>query len=240
MIFDIFNTDIYYINLKSQVERNNEFLSTMTNSGISVNRLHRVNGVPNRYKDSFDSHIKALKTGLAGEKPFIIIEDDMKVNRLPNPIDLRIVGGPIPSAVSLALSRYGVIDEYNYRGSFFTSYNYVRKAEILHSDMIRIFNMIVGNAVYYYDMEYVKSLIKELEFFYRSKIYISPITKSVFKCENTVGVQDPNSDGYYSYMPVDAIMAYMQPTTFFTALKIPAFYHPGDLEPITKFNLTEI
>jgi hypothetical protein len=32
----------------------------------------------------------------------------------------------------------------------------------------------------------------------------------------------------------------MQPTTFFAALKIPAFYHPGELEYVTRFDLTSI
>jgi hypothetical protein len=232
MTFDIFDTDIYYINLDSQVERKEMFLSEMKSAGFSKERLFRVSGVPNEYRDSFDSHIKALKTGLEGGKPFIVIEDDMKVNQLPPKIDLFSYGTPIVSAMSLALSRYGVYDEHNYKGAFFTSYNYVIKADVLHPYISRIFNMIVGNAVYYHNLEYVESLIKELEFFYRTKVYVSPITKSLYK-----GGMDPEYD---SYMPVDAIMAFMQPTTFFAALNTPAFYHPGSLENITRFNLTDL
>ena len=232
MIFDILNTDIYYINLDSQTERNEEFLSVMSFRGFSSSRLHRVSGVPNKYKDSFDSHIKALKIGLAGGKPFIIIEDDMKVNVIPPIMELVSTGTPIVSAMSLALSRYGVYDESNYRGRFFTSYNYIVKSGVNHPHIVRIFNMIVGNAVYYHDMSYVQALIDELEFFYRSPIYVSPITKSIYQ-----GCTDPV---YNSYVPVDAIMAYMQPTTFFAALKTPAFYHPGGLEEITRFTLSDI
>ena len=232
MIFDILDTDIYYINLDSQVERNEEFLSTMRNNGFSMNRIHRVSGVPNKYRDALDSHIKALKIGLAGGKPFIIIEDDMKFNQMPPKFELRSIGTPIVSALSLALSRYGVFDEANYQGNFYTSYNYVIKAGVEHKYIIRIFNMIVGNAVYYRDMNYVRDLINHLEFFYRPRIYVSPVTKSIYK-----GAHNPD---YESYIPFDAIMAFMQPTTFFAALKIPAFYHPDGLEPITRFNLTEI
>jgi len=232
MIFDILDTDIYYINMDSQVERNEEFLSTMSNNGFSAERIHRVSGITNKYKDSFDSHIKALKIGLAGGKPFIIIEDDIKFNQMPPKIELYSIGTPLVSAMSLALSRYGVFDEPNYQGNFFTSTNYVKKAEINHPHIARIFNMIVAHAVYYHDLEYVKKLIKHLEFFYRPKIYISPVTGSIYK-----GSADPD---YNSYMPVDVIMAFMQPTTFFAALKIPAFYHPGELEEVTRFNLTEI
>jgi len=204
----------------------------MKSAGFSKERLHRVSGVPNEYKDGFDSHIKALKIGLEGGKPFIVIEDDMKVNQLPPKINLFSYGTPIVNALSLAASRYGVYDHVNYDGPFYTSYNYVIKADIQHQHIVRIFNMIVGNAVYYHDLEYVKSLIKELEFFYRIRIYVSPVTKSLYK-----GAMDLNYD---SYIPFDAIMAFMQPTTFFTALKTPAFYHPDGLEQVTRFNLTEI
>lgn len=232
MIFDILDTDIYYINLDSQTERNEEFLSVMSNNGFSMDRVHRVSGVPNTYKDSFDSHIKALKTGLAGGKPFIIIEDDMKFNKMPPKIELYSIGTPIVSAMSLALSRYGIFDEPNYQGNFFTSENYIKKADVNHPHIVRVFNMIVGNAVYYRDMQYVNDLINHLEFFYRSRIYVSPVTKSIYK-----GSADPDYD---SYIPVDSIMAFMQPTTFFAALKIPAFYHPGELEYVTRFDLTSI
>lgn len=231
MIFDILNTDIYYINLDSQMERNQEFLSIMLSAGFSKDRLHRVSGIPNEYKDGIDSHIKALKIGLATGEPFIVIEDDMMINQLPPIIELTAPGGFIASAVSLAISRYGVIDDYNYRGRLFTSYNYVIKGNIQHDYLVRIFNMIVGNAVYYYDMEYVKSLISELEFYYRSPVYKSPITNSVYS-----SCDDPT----YKLIPFDAIMAFMQPTTNFTALKTPAFYHPGGLEEITRFTLSEI
>jgi hypothetical protein len=231
MVFDILNTDIYYINLDSQTERNEEFLSVMRSSGFSNEKLHRVSGVINEYKDGFDSHIKALKIGLAEGKPFIIIEDDMLVNELPPKIELFAPGTPIVSALSLALSKYGVYDEPNYRGPFFTSGDYVNKAGIKHPYFVRIFNMIVGNAVYYHDMKYVESLINELEFFYRSRIYTSPVTGSTYK-----GSYNPDYD---SYIPFDAIMAFMQPTTFFVALKTPAFYHPGDLEHVTRFTLSD-
>jgi GR25 family glycosyltransferase involved in LPS biosynthesis len=232
MIFDILDTDIYYINMDSQAERNEEFLSVMSNNGFLTERIHRVSGVPNKYKDALDSHIKALKIGLAGGKPFIIIEDDMKFNQMPPKIELYSIGTPFVSAMSLALSRYGVFDEPNYQGAFHTSINYVKKAEVQHPHISRIFNMIVGNAVYYCDMNYVRDLINHLEFFYRPRIYVSPVTKSIYK-----GSHNPD---YESYIPFDAIMAFMQPTTFFAALKIPAFYHPDGLEPITRFNLTEI
>lgn len=229
MIFDLLDTDIYYINLDSQVERNEEFLSTMSNNGFSMDRIHRVSGVPNKYRDSFDSHIKALKTGLAGGKPFVIVEDDMLFNQMPPKFELRGRGTPIVSALSLALSRYGVYDHSNYQGNFYTSHDYVIKAGVEHNHIVRIFNMIVGNAVYYHDLKYVSDLINHLEFFYRSRIYVSPFTGSVYK-----GSTDD------TFIPVDAIMAFMQPTTFFAALKIPAFYHPGELEHITRFNITEI
>jgi hypothetical protein len=41
-------------------------------------------------------------------------------------------------------------------------------------------------------------------------------------------------------MAFDAILAFTQPFTFFTALKIPIFYHPGELEEVTRFNLSDI
>lgn len=226
MIFDILDTDIYYINLDSQTERNEEFLSVLRNAGFSIDRIHRVSGVLNSYKDSFDSHIKALKIGLTGGKPFIIIEDDMKINKLPPKIDLYATGFPYIDAISLALSRYGVLDDPTPYNSFRTSFNYVIKSSFGHDYLFRIFNMIVGNAVYYHNMDYVNYLINHLETFYRLSEYTSPITGRTYNA--------------FPYMPVDAIMAFVQPTVFFTALKNPAFYHPGELEWVTRFNLAEI
>jgi GR25 family glycosyltransferase involved in LPS biosynthesis len=223
MIFDILNTDIYYINLDSQLERKSKFISEMLTHGFSAKKLHRVSAVSNKYNDGYDSHIKALKLGLLNNKPFIIIEDDMKVNQIPPKIELFSTGTPIFSAVSLALSRYGVIDELNYQGNLYTSYNYVINAALNHRHVVRIFNMIVGNAVYYHDMNYVDRLINHLESFYRTTNYVSPVTNSK-----------------YNNCPFDAMMAFMQPTTMFVSLKTPAFYHPGGLEHITKFTLNSI
>ena len=200
----------------------------MIDNGFSIDRIHRVSAVPNQARDSFDSHIKALKVGLSGGKPFIIIEDDMKFNHMPPKMELYSIGTPHIGAMSLALSRYGVYDEINHQGNFYTSYDYIIKAEVQHPNFVRIFNMIVGNAVYYYDLTYVSKLINQLEYFYKSRIYVSPITGSVYNGHND------------SYVPVDVIMAFMQPTTFFAALKIPVFYHPGELESITRFNLDDI
>jgi hypothetical protein len=225
-MFNILDVDILYINLDIQPERNQEFLSEMFNHGFSQNRLHRVSGILNDYKDGFDSYIKALKQGLSLGKPFVIVEDDLKINQIPSPIFLSAPGFPTVSAMSLSLSRYGVFDHCNFIGDFRTSYNYVIKANIQNPDMFRIFNMIVGNSVYYHDLLYVESLINHLECFYRTKNYISPQTKSTYKCDVPI--------------PFDAIIAFTQPVTFFTALKIPIFYHPGELEPITRFNLSDI
>ena len=203
----------------------------MLSVGFSLDRLHRVSAIPNQCKDGWDSHIKALKIGLLKRKPFIVIEDDMMINQLPPIFELTAPGGFNATAVSLALSRYGIIDNYNYRGVFYTSYNYVIKANIQHEHLSRIFNMIVGNAVYYYDMNYVDSLINHLEAFYRADVYKSPTTGSIY--ENYLGQN-------CSTVPFDAMMAFMQPTTNFTALKTPAFYHPGGLEEVTRFTLSDI
>lgn len=227
MIFDIFNVDIFYINLDTQPHRNIEFLAEMFRHNISPNRLHRVSGVVNNYKDGFDSYIKALKAGLSLGKPFVIVEDDLKINHIPGPIILTPPTFPVVSAMSLSLSRYGVFDHSNYYGPFGTSYNYVIKADLQHPDMVRVFNMIVGNAVYYHDLFYVEWLINHLEEFYRKKSYISPQTKSTYVVYDTI-------------IPFDAILAFTQPTVLFTALKNPIFYHPGELEEVTRFYLNGI
>jgi hypothetical protein len=226
MTFNILDVDILYINLDIQPERNQEFLSEMFNHGFSQNRLHRVSGILNDYKDGFDSYIKALKQGLSLGKPFAIVEDDLKINQIPSPMLLSAQGFTEVSAMSLSLSRYGVLDHCNFIGEFSTGYDYVIKANIEHPDIFRIFNMIVGNSVYYHDLSYVEWLIHHLEYWYRTKNYISPQTKSTHKSK--VG------------MPFDAILAFTQPVTFFTALKIPIFYHPGELEEVTRFNLSDI
>ena len=226
MTFNILDVDILYINLDIQPERNQEFLSEMFNHGFSQNRLHRVSGILNDYKDGFDSYIKALKQGLSLGKPFAIVEDDLKINQIPSPMLLSAQGFTEVSAMSLSLSRYGVLDHCNFIGEFSTGYDYVIKANIEHPDIFRIFNMIVGNSVYYHNLSYVEWLIHHLEYWYRTKNYISPQTKSTHKSK--VG------------MPFDAILAFTQPVKFFTALKIPIFYHPGELEEVTRFNLSDI
>tara|TARA_R110000772_G_scaffold67482_1_gene149839 strand:- start:3 stop:683 length:681 start_codon:yes stop_codon:yes gene_type:complete len=226
MTFNILDVDILYINLDIQPERNQEFLSEMFNHGFSQHRLHRVSGILNDYKDGFDSYIKALKQGLSLGKPFAIVEDDLKINQIPSPIFLSARGFTGVSAMSLALSRYGVLDHCNFIGEFSTRYDYVIKANIEHPDIFRIFNMLVGLSVYYHDLSYVEWLINHLEYWYRNKNYISPQTKSTHKTE--------------AGMAFDAILAFTQPFTFFTALKIPIFYHPGELEEVTRFNLSDI
>jgi len=101
MTFNILDIDILYINLDSQPERNSMFLSEMLSHGFSAKKLHRVSAVLNDYKDGFDSYIKALKIGLSLGKPFVIVDDNIKINNVPREINLTLSEFPQATVVSL-------------------------------------------------------------------------------------------------------------------------------------------
>jgi len=78
--YDIFNTDLYYINLLERTDRKNQILEELKNINYPEKNIHRVDAI--KMSDGSLgcglSHIKTLYTGLynKGENDFIIVMED--------------------------------------------------------------------------------------------------------------------------------------------------------------------
>ena len=219
-----FEIDIYYINLDEHKERDVSFNQRMINSGFSKDRINKIHGIKkvgipqdSVFVGCFHSQLNALKTAVERGSPFIILEDDATVNQIPEKISV-----PDNSdVVYIGISSWGFVPQ--------TDGNLAGINRIIHervdNDVARIFNMLSSHAILYTNMDYVKSLINELE-------------KNI-KGEKIIA----NSNGirlmYYgqNMLPCDVIMANMQYKANAFALRNPMFYQDDKHKYCTLINI---
>jgi len=211
MLINPFKIPVYYINLDEDTKRNIAVVKRLTNYGFSQDLVSRISGIrkPGIPQDSvfigcFHSQLKSLKEGLSKGVPFMILEDDVSVNQipeildLPEDIDVLYVGVSSwaftpESQINLATHGRIIKDRFN-------------------NDLVRIFNMLSSHAILYVNMEYVKSLVDELE----KNLAGIPIVA------NNLGTPMRYYNGIQ--LPVDVVMANQQYTGKAYALRNPIFY----------------
>lgn len=202
---------IYYINLPEDKERDLAFLSRMEKSGFDLGKIERIEGIrkPGIQQDSvfvgcFHSQLKALKRGLEGQVPFMILEDDATVNLIPDCIE-------IPDSADVlyvGISAWGFTPGAN--GNLATINSLI--TERFNSDVSRIYNMLSSHAILYTNRTYVQSLVEKLE---------KNIGGEYITANNSL-----DKLSYYggSMLPCDVIMANQQYSGEAYALRNPAFY----------------
>jgi hypothetical protein len=215
---------IYYINLPEHQERKDLFLKRMTDAGFDVEKIIRVDGIrkegipnDNVFVGCFHSQLKALKMALDGNFPFVILEDDAAINKIPEIIEIPDTS----DALYIGISSWGFVPSPD---GTLSGINRII-TDRFNKDIVRIFNMLSSHAILYVNREYVKNLISDLE-------------------SNLSGVQQKSVSTdiglkYYggNLLPCDIIMANRQYSGEVYALRNPIFYQDDKHQYCTLFNL---
>jgi len=219
-----FEIDIYYINLNEHKDRDVDFNNRMINSGFSKSRINRIEGIRKSgipqdsvFVGCFHSQLKTLKTAVKKGSPFIILEDDATINRIPEKISV-----PNNSdVVYIGISSWGFVPQPDGNLAGIDRIIYDR----VDNDVVRIFNMLSSHAILYINMDYVKRLIDELE--------------KNLKGEQIISISNGVNLKYYgqNMLPCDVIMANMQYKSNAFALRDPVFYQDDKHKYCTLINI---
>jgi hypothetical protein len=219
-----FEIDIYYINLNEHKDRDVDFNNRMINSGFSKSRINRIEGIRKSgipqdsvFVGCFHSQLKTLKTAVKKGSPFIILEDDATINRIPEKISV-----PNNSdVVYIGISSWGFVPQPDGNLAGIDRIIYDR----VDNDVVRIFNMLSSHAILYINMDYVKRLIDELE--------------KNLNGEQIISISNRVNLKYYgqNMLPCDVIMANMQYKSNAFALRDPVFYQDDKHKYCTLINI---
>lgn len=224
MQINLLETDFYYINLEEDNERNDSLVNKLISLELSNERIFRIDaikaeGIPQDgvFRGCFLSQLKALKEARSKNKPFVILEDDVVVNRFNQYLEI-----PEDSqCVYLGLSSWGFTPA--------SDSNLARLNSLItdntNLNVARIFNMLSSHSIMYIDMNYVDLLISRLEKNSGGNIIESSVEK--------IGMR------YFggTMLPCDVIMADQQYNNKVYALRDPIFYQDGKHEYCTLIKI---
>ena len=224
MQINLLETDFYYINLEEDNERNDSLVNKLISLELSNERIFRIDaikaeGIPQDgvFRGCFLSQLKALKEARSKNKPFVILEDDVVVNRFNQYLEI-----PEDSqCVYLGLSSWGFTPA--------SDSNLARLNSLItdntNLNVARIFNMLSSHSIMYIDMDYVDLLISRLEKNSGGNIIESSVEK--------IGMR------YFggTMLPCDVIMADQQYNNKVYALRDPIFYQDGKHEYCTLIKI---
>lgn len=216
--------DFYYINLEEAIERNNSLTNKLNSIEIPKERITRINGIrasgipqDSVFLGCFLSQLKALKLGRELNRPFVILEDDVCLNKFEAELEI-----PEDSqCVYLGISSWSLYPSKDSNlaklGGNITDY--------IDPKICRIFNMLSSHSIMYIDMNYVDKLIRDLE---------SNLSgNSIFSAVENIPMKYFGSD----ILPCDVIMANHQYYNRVYALRNPIFYQEGKHQYCTLFKL---
>lgn len=225
MKIEILKTQVYYINLASQIERNENFISRISNAGFSREKLNRIEGIKKEgspqdsvFIGCFHSQLKALKIGLENNQfPFLILEDDAAINQIPETIYIP----DDADAIYVGISSWGFSPSSD--GNLASINNLI--IDRVNNDLVRVFNMLSSHAILYINKNHVQSLIYDLE--------------ANLNGTQQVAVNSGIKLKYYgeTFLPCDIIMANHQYNNKVYALRKPIFYQDDKHKYCTLFNL---
>jgi GR25 family glycosyltransferase involved in LPS biosynthesis len=211
MVLNLLEIPIYYINLDDQPERNASITKRLSENGFAKENITRIPGIrkPGIPQDPvfvgcFYSQLKALKEGLSHGVPFMILEDDASINKIPDILDIPEKA----DALYVGISSWAFTPEAT--GNLATRERLI--TDRVNDKIVRVFNMLSSHAILYVNMEYVKSLIEVLEKNLSGTSIIAESAGTLLSYYN--GVQ----------LPVDIIMANQQYKGNVYALRDPIFY----------------
>jgi hypothetical protein len=212
--------EFYYINLDRDQEKSKRLEIKLDLLDVPLSQVHRIKAHENAesYLGILSSQIEAIEKGLAGKKPFVVLEDDVEINNYIETIPLH----ELSQCTYLGLSSWGL--DFNTESLAKLDYIQVFPIES-ETKLSRIKNMFSAHSILYHDNEYTHELLKNLYLVKEGK---------PFKIKNI------DYDLRYfgkSTIPCDIVMALMQHHYFVTALKIPFFFQIGEHEYCTRINI---
>lgn len=152
MKLNILDIPVFYINLDSDREKRDSIETLLKNRGFTD--VRRVRGTPNRRKKVgvAYAHKRALMSGLETGGPFIIFEDDIVENKFKKELEIP----DNADAYYLGVSKWGLGSGVGQQTISLERYN---------TNSFRLYNMLSAHAILYLNMDYVKFLLKSVEFF---------------------------------------------------------------------------
>ncbi len=224
MRINLRDINIYYINLPEHKERNESFLLRMSGAGFDSSKIQRIEGIRKEgipqdsvFVGCFSSQLKALKIASSEQFPFLILEDDVAINEIPEFLDIPDEA----DSVYVGISSWGFVPSIDGNlsslGSLIT--------DRVNSDLVRVFNMLSSHAILYLTPSHVESLIGDLE-------------------TNLCGIQQKANNNdiklkYYggNLLPCDVIMANRQFVSNVFATRNPVFYQDDKHKYCTLFKI---
>lgn len=152
MIINILEIPVLYINLDSATEERERIEKMLADAGFKD--VRRIRGVQNKVKKTgvAYAHKKALLAALEIDGPFIILENDVVFHNLKKKVEVP----DDADAYYLGVSRWGL---HNGKG--------IQKISAARHgiDTFRVYNMLAAHAILYLNKDYVKFLLKSVDFF---------------------------------------------------------------------------
>ena len=223
MEIEINKIPIYYINLLEHTSRKLDFLQKMDAAGFDLNKIKRIEAIKKEgikndpvYVGCFYSQLEALKEALNGTFPFMILEDDCEINKIP--VNLKVPKSA--DAIYVGISAWG----FNTQSPGNLAILNGLYVEPKNSEFVKITNMLSSHAILYLNQNYVESLIESLE-------------------SNILGNEIYSQSGsilkYFggNFLPCDVIMANQQSKGEVYALRNPIFYQGGKHQYCTLFQI---
>lgn len=178
---------VFYINMDADKAKRERLEKILSSRGFSD--VRRIRGTPNRRKKVgvAYAHKKALLAGLETNKPFIILEDDVIENKFNKEIE-------IPSnsdAYYLGVSKWGLAGGVGKR---------MISVERHDTNTFRLYNMLSAHAILYLNMDYVRFLLKSVDFFIKIETNQDKGRAETMKYWNIYAAKDPlfvQDDNYY-------------------------------------------
>ena len=152
MILNILDIPVLYINLDSAKEERARIEKMLTDAGFKD--IRRIRGVQNKVKKTgvAYAHKRALIAALEIEGPFIILENDVIIHNFKKKIEVP----DDADAYYLGVSRWGL-----HHGKGIQKISAAR----YDIDTFRLYNMLSAHAILYLNKDYVKFLLRSVEFY---------------------------------------------------------------------------
>lgn len=183
---DLASVTVFYINMDKDTEQRSRLEEMLKRRGFTD--VRRVRGTPNTNKKVgvANAHKRALISGLNHGGPFIILEDDVIENSFKKYIE-------IPSnadAYYLGISKWGLQSGKGTR---------TISVERHDTESFRLYNMLSAHAILYLNMDYVKFLLKSVDFYIKIRTNQDKGRAETMKYWNIYGAKNPlyAQDGKY-------------------------------------------
>jgi len=183
---NLLDIPVFYINMDADADKRERIETMLSQRGFTD--VRRVRGTPNRRKKIgvAHAHKRALLSGLQAGTPFIVFEDDIVEHKFKKELQI-----PTDTdAYYLGISKWGLQSGKGTQTISVERYN---------TDTFRLYNMLSAHAVLYLNMDYVKFLLRSVDFYIKIETNQDKGRAETMKYWKVYGAKDPlfAQDGKY-------------------------------------------